>query len=179
MTHIVFLIICAILNRARGSKLFGYTQSTTVSRIASSLGIGLVSLMVGANIWQVMIIAIGLFIWSLRGWGKYFDAFDGVDNPEETEIKWIDDIGYSLVIGVGEESVRKRGLICMCLRGVYMYPMFIALAWFNPWALLIGTGCLMQGIPYYLAKYLPSEPVKWAEMAWGLFMGLMIIGAVA
>lgn len=178
MIDALFIALCAAANRARGSKVFGLTDSTAEARAVFSVTVALASLAIGAGLWQMLIIFAGLFAWSVPGWGKYFSAIHGRDNPQEKEIGWIDDIGYNTVFGVDHESNRRRGAICMGLRGVYMLPMFLALAWFNPWALLIAPLCLLQGIPYYLAGYYQREPVMAAELAWGACIGLMIMGAL-
>lgn len=172
------LLAIAILNYARGTRLFGLTSSTSISRIVVSFAMAIVSYIMGYDILDIPIILAGIYVWSVPGWGKYFSSFMGNYNKDDREIGWIDYIGDNLIIATDEKSNRVRGLVCMCLRGIYMYPLFIALYLSgHPMAPIFGMGCLLQGIPYWLAKYAKDagkNPLSYAEPIWGYFMGLML-----
>lgn len=180
--NVILIALMAGLNRARGSKLFGYTNSTTIGRITSTLGMAVASQFMGYAIMESLIIWAGLFLWSIPGEGKYFSAFMGNYDGNEHEIKWIDELGDTLVSGIDERSNRLRGALCMCLRGSYMYPLFVAIGLLgHPMALLIGLSCLLQGVPYWFAKYpkdMGLNPVLYAELTWGACIGLMLMGAM-
>jgi hypothetical protein len=178
---LLYMSLIAFFNVARGRKLFGLSNSTVLSRIIFALGTAFLSQMfLGASIWLAFVIFVGLMLWSSFGWGKYFSAFTGIDDPNEKEIKWIDDIGYSVIIGIDEFSNLKRGLLCMCLRGLYMYPMFALLGLANPLAFIVGIGCILQGVPYFAAYYFRqfSNPVIYAEAVWGACIAIMLVGAL-
>lgn len=178
----IYIFCMALLNRARGSQLFGYTKSTTISRLVATFLMGLLSLAIGYGVLDSLVIWLGLYLWSIRGWGKYFSAFMGNYNPDEREIKWIDELGDALVLETDEKSNRLRGALCMCLRGIYMYPMFIALGLLgHPMAFIVGLCCLLQGVPYWLGKYpkdMGVNPILYAEPTWGACIGLMLIGSL-
>lgn len=176
MTNAIFIFLISFLNVARGRKLFGLTKSTMFGRVVFSFIAALWAFfLLYATSTQMLIIWVGLLIWSIPGWGKYYSAFTGKDDSDEIEIWWIDDLGYLLAPGDDEKSIRKRGALCMGLRGLYMYPMFVALAWYNPWAFVYGAGCLLQGIPYWLNRFVYPSNTIFPEALWGALIGIMII----
>lgn len=166
---VLFVLGCAILNGARGSKLFGLTTSTTATRIICAVVLAFVCTAISGDPKDLLIVSIGYMIWAIPGWGKYFSAFNGNDNPAESEIKWIDRIGYRFV----KTNNKLRGVLCMGLRGLYLYPLFLALG-----APVIGLVAVLQGVPYYVAGLLPNGSIRHAEYAWGAVMGLMLWGAL-
>lgn len=174
-----YLFLMALLNRARGTRLFEHTSSTVIGRVVSMGGMVLVSwLAFPIGIYEVLVIWAGLMLWcSAGGWGKYFSAMHGKYDPNEHEIAWIDWAG-TYVEMTDECSNRLRGLFCMCLRGIYMYPIFIGLGLLgHPWAFIIGLGSLLQGFPYYWARYIPNWDkygIMAAELVWGAWIGMML-----
>lgn len=93
--------------------------------------------------------------WAVPGWGKYFSAFHGRDNLNEHEIEWIDNMGYYFY-PIGTDNY-ARGRFCMALRGMYLYFLFIVLAFIKPITPLIGSGMLLQGWCYGIGRYFPEK----------------------
>jgi hypothetical protein len=139
----------------------------------------LVALLAYAETMSLLLAAVttaGIALWIVPGIGKFFSAITGTDNPLETEIRWIDRLGYRLFPRDETPATNKlRGTVCMSLRGLYLYPLFLAYAFWNPWALLTGLLCLLQGPVYYLSGRLtPLHAVALAELLVGTLFGLMI-----
>lgn len=169
MAAVFLFVFCAILNGARGSKLFNLTISTTISRVLCALSLAVVYGVLSGNTTSMLIVAIGYMVWAIPGWGKYFSAYHGNDNRSESEIGWIDRIGYRFV----KDNNKLRGVLCMGLRGLYLYPMFLALG--TP---VIGLLAALQGVPYYVAGTVSSGTIRHAEYMWGGAMGLMLWGTL-
>lgn len=148
-------------------------------------------LSVGASVWTLgfpllhtaivtLIVAAGVFFWSLKGWGKYFSAIHGRDYESEKEIGWIDWIGYELIPALPEGESRHRnrirGTIQMALRGLFLYPAFIGLGLYHsPAAFGWGLLSALQGPIYFLAGRIHGEEkaVKMAEIYYGAVQGLL------
>lgn len=128
-------------------------------------------------------VSLGIYTWCLKGWGKYFSCFHGRDSRMESEIKWIDSLGYRffppVVRTVYNDSEvtalnRRRGLFCMTLRGGFMIPAFIALALVaNSFFPLAGIICgPAQGPCYSVMRYVKEKnAVKYGALLHGLVMG--------
>lgn len=104
----------------------------------------------------------GIAIWKAAGWGLYFSAFNGYWDVADKEIKWIDDLGYSIYPFTSKDDLetnRKRGRLCMAIRGaVYSIPLFLYLSLVLQWyACLLWPAMLMQGVFYWLAYWVRSE----------------------
>lgn len=172
MTLALFILTSAALNGARGRGV------VPGGRILFAILMGVCAGSYSWNIPAGIVVASGMFLWALPGWGKYFSAFTGRDNPKEQEISWIDWIGYRIFLSDGYEKTNlMRGTLCMSLRGLYLYPMFIALAPFTSWlSLIVGLGCLLQGPAYGLMRYLESEEyaVLYAELLMGAVIGCLL-----
>lgn len=93
-----------------------------------------------------LIVALGWYVWALRGWGDYWDFLE----LKNKEIGFIDSF-VGRIFKPGE----KNDLLSMALRGMFFYPAFVALAWYlsSWWPLLIGLGTLMQGPIYWLQNH--------------------------
>ena len=114
-------------------------------------------------------------LWAIPGHGKYFSALHGRDDVLEHEIDWIDSLGYRFYPPDAEESTnRKRGVLCMGLRGMFLYPLFIALAFINPYAPLIGLGMLLQGFCYAAGAIYPKQGVPIGEALTGLLIAILV-----
>jgi hypothetical protein len=166
---ILLVLICAIINRARGSHFFDLITSTVLTRIVCGLLLAVVCAAMSGDLITIPIIFIGYMAWASFGWGKYFSAMHGNDNPAESEIKWIDRIGYHFV----KDNNKLRGVLCMGIRGMFIYPMFLALG-----APIIGLIACLQGVPYFVAGLMPEWSIREAEYMWGGVLGLMLWGAL-
>lgn len=171
----------AILNRLRGLDL------VPLSRLGYAVLIGLAAhvfyllrhpTQLDSSLQVLAAVAAGMFLWSLPGWGKYFSAFHGRDDLAEKEVGWIDRLGYAVYPpSVSMARNRRRGTLCMALRGLYLYPMFVALAVVvDPLAALIGLGSLLQGFAYGIMRNVPERyAVTGAELTFGAIMGAMLV----
>lgn len=129
-----------------------------------------------------LICAFGFYLWALFGWGKYFSAFTGLDNPLEYEVRFIDRLGYHFYPSYGSNTRIniQRGTFCMCLRGLFLYPTFLALAYFvHPMAAIVGLASGAQGFAYRALRLLPVSVVArtgvaYAEALWGACMGILV-----
>lgn len=129
----------------------------------------MLGIFIGVLLWE-----IGTWLWFKGGWGLYFAAYHGQWNEGEVEVPWIDWIGFKLVPWVGAYDIpsnRRRGTICMALRGTYILALFAILAFLLHDASIAWWGLLglLQGPAYGVMRWLPlvgrslSEGTKWAE----------------
>jgi hypothetical protein len=146
----VLALAFALLNCFRGR---GWVPG---DRIIACLGMGVCAGLYAGQ-WHIGItVALGTYLWALPAWGKHFVAITGATARE-----------------------RLRGLLGMSLRGLYLYPLFVALAWLTtPWALPIGLGCLLQGPCYFAMRHTPDWQ-EWAVARAELLFGAVIGGMVS
>lgn len=188
----LFLIgVSSVMNRVRGANV--HSIPTTLIRAFS------VACTSAAAGWyaqgqlysesEVYVIAgtchVGLIFWFIWGWGKYFSAFHGRDNPSEQEVRWIDRLGYAVFpyqfsplnyVAPGTGLNRKRGLLMMSLRGLYLLPLFAVLAGYcDPHAWWVCFVVLLQGPIYALMRYLPERhATEIAELLQGALIGFCL-----
>ncbi len=124
--------------------------------------------------WVLSLLIFACFsLWSTPGHGKYFSAIHGRDDVLEHEIGWIDSLGYRLYPPDAKEFTNlKRGRFCMGLRGMFLYPLFIVLAFINPLAPLIGLGMFLQGLCYSVRN--ESTGVKFGEFLTGGLIAILV-----
>ena len=97
-----------------------------------------------------VIVFLGIWIWAIPGWGRYFASLHGRDTRKEEEIRFIDRIGIAVFPDGDYWSNRKRGTLEMALRGLFLCPLFVVLsvmAW--KWSFLLTFGSLLQGPVYF------------------------------
>lgn len=207
---LILIALFAILNRLRGADLtqdwilanpdkpsilcprwrivFDSLTDKTLCCVYMGIAAGLFSYH-AYGWWAILvalIVAAGTRFWAAFGWGNYFAAFDGLSKAGP-EVAWIDAIIYRLIPREKNTPAwnRLRGTIGMSLRGLYLYPLFMALTifqWFveSPqwWApLVIGFACLLQGPVYGAMRWIPkytTRGVPVAETIWGGVMGWLI-----
>lgn len=121
--------------------------------------------------WQVAILAFaGFALWAIPGWGKYFAAGHGQYDPQEKEIGWIDWMGEKIFPYDGKEQTnRKRGIICMGMRGLFLWPFFAAIG--HP---LTGLAMFMQGFCYGAGRWNPNQTVPMGEFLTGVLIGILV-----
>lgn len=127
--------------------------------------------------WYVTAVSFaGIAFWAVWGHGKYFAAFHGRYDTNETEIGWIDAIGEAVFPYDGvKETNRERGMLCMGLRGLYLWPMFLLLFPVSHYAPLIGFGMFLQGQMYGFGKHVPERwAVPLAEVLTGLLIAVLL-----
>lgn len=144
MMTAAFVAAFALLNCLRGR---GWVRG---DRWLACLGFGIVSWLYSDALHLGIVVAAGTYLWALPSWGEHFTAITG-----ETL------------------NARLRGTLGMSLRGLYLYPLFAALALLTtPWALLFGLGCLLQGPCYFVTRHTPN----WQE--WAVARAELLFGAV-
>ena len=174
MLSISIILFAAIINACRGCKFMDMTLSTQATRVFCSLNMAVLAAAYSGNIYDFFIVGAGYMFWATFGWGKYFSAFHGNDKFHEAEIKWIDWISYKIFPpSLSTGTNKARGVLCMGIRGMFMYPMFLVLG--APFA---GLLCALQGVPYFLAGLTPKGSIRHAEYMWGAMIGLMLILAL-
>lgn len=166
----------AILNRARGSKLYGLTTATQVSRIVSTHGMATLVLAITASHICTFYTWATLFLWALPGWGKYAGAAIGEGlNRAEKEFAPVDWLMERLPI----TSVRLWGAVAMGLRMLLVLPCTLGLAYLTDgsyWPSLL--------VPFMGLVYLPCGWLfgasGWAagEYAAGAVLGVIISASV-
>ena len=97
-----------------------------------------------ASLCIASIVALGWWLWALRGWGDYWDF----SSRKNQEVRFLDALVLRF-LPPGE----LNDLLSMSLRGfIFGYPLFLALAWalgsLTP--LCWGLGLLLQGPVYWL-----------------------------
>lgn len=195
---LILIAACSVLNRLRG------IDAIPLSRFGFALLIGAAAQVyyllehpacLPAS-WKVFgIVSVGIYLWSLPGWGRGFTCFHGRKEPLfEPEIRWIDrltDLVFSVMHGTKYDAsvrnqlyasmtpneVRVYGTIWMTIRGLYLYPMFGVLALtVQPMAAAIGFAALLQGFAYAIMRYVPErQAVMGAELTFGAVIGTMLV----
>lgn len=173
MTPVLF----ALLNRARGSKLFGLTTSTTVARIVSTVGMALLTYQSHPTLGVLLWSFASLFFWQVFGWGKYFAAIHGNIDPKGGGMRWVDWLMDRLDLPTFTVEERKRwGTVAMGLRQTLLAPFVLGLAYLtdDPGMAWLAVFTPFLGIPYYLAGKISQ---KYAGLIAELIIGALI-GAI-
>ena len=169
---LIIPIIFAILNRARGSKLFDHTKSTQVSRIVSTCGMALVVLAMTLNLSAFLWAWASLFFWSLPGWGKYAGAAIGAGLKDETEFPPVDWAMRQITI----RNPRIWGGVAMGLRMLLAAPCLIGLAYLcdgNYWPALLTP---LMGLIYTPCGYIfGMHGWKAGEYISGFVLGFYVV----
>ena len=153
-------VLAGLANAARGK---GFLSTWAFNIIIGSFiaGLTIASTTMPLSLHLSMCIA-GVALWKMRGWGLYFAAFNGGWNRNQSEVKWIDWIGYKVVPFEAfdhTKSNRKRGLICMAIRGsTGALPLFLYLGFaVHPLGYLLWILMAMQGVFYWLMYWVSNE----------------------
>ena len=127
---------------------------------------------VGFSYYNTAVIFAGFALWAVFGHGRYFASFTGRYDPNEKEIAWIDWVGEKVFPFNGRKRTnRMRGILCMGLRGLYLYPMFALIGY--P---LLGLLMFLQGATYGISSYVKEQhAVPCAEFLTGLLIALVLI----
>lgn len=120
-------------------------------------------------------------LWATFGWGNGFLCVSGRDDREYTEnplLCRLADVltGVTSLDRLAPAKAKAWGFTYMTARGLYQYPLYVSLALLNPYAPLIGLGCLLQGTCYRLVGLFPEREwnVVGAELLFGAVTGLLI-----
>lgn len=157
--------IVGIEHAAGGRLAFRCIIPAVVTGIyAASLGYGL---------WDTFYIfsamALGLALWFPWAWD--FAAVHGREDLCKWPL-WMRKL--ALRIYPSPEATYKRGTLCMCLRGLYLFPMFVLLAPISNGSLVMGFISGTQGFIYRACGYF--FPERLAVMAAEFLVGALAIG---
>jgi hypothetical protein len=122
---------------------------------------------------------LGVLAWKAGGWGNYFAAFNGHWNRTRTDVRWIDLVGYKLVPFVDTNDFktnRKRGLICMAIRGAaFSLPLFTYLGIVvHPLGFLLWPFMAIQGAFYWAAYWVKPLVEDKTSLSWARDGGLQV-----
>lgn len=168
MIESIFCVLCAFMNRARGTKLFEMTRSTTIGRIVSMGGIAFVAHLYALMHGYSLFISVGVFAWvwaSLMLWCVW---------------GW-DDL-WSATIGDQPDKSRLWGLAHLALRMIWGVPCIVGLALLagHPFAAIWALGVPLLALPYYVWGFVPHQyTINNAEMTVGAMWWLMISGVLS
>lgn len=183
--NLLLIIAFAFLNSFRGqSSIHG-------GRVLSCIGFGIVTWLYGTSFFIAVAVALGIYFWAIWRWGRGFTSFQG-DNvllSFSNGIKPVDFVAKHLSgfdvdrnwQTMTPEEIRLYGTIWMCIRGLFLYPLFVWLAWYrqDPFPLFVGLCSLSQGMVYHVIGWniMKGSPygVRYAEIVYGAIIGWMIL----
>lgn len=127
---------------------------------------------VGFSYYNLAVIFAGFALWAVFGHGRYFAAFTGRYDPKEKEIRWIDWVGEKVFpYNSKKKTNHMRGILCMGLRGMYLYPMLALIG-----CPLLGLLMFLQGATYGICYYVKEQhAVPCAEFLTGLLIAMVLI----
>lgn len=176
-----FIAIFAFLNRVRGGGFFRLTRGLVY--LAMGVALAALTWLFGYSpieIGAITAIGIGGFAWaSARRWGKYFSSFTGVWSIADG-IPWINSLLEKLLgkydASWSKPKIRLYGTIGFTCIGLYYYPIFILLSYWNLWYLLYGLSVLTMGLVYWTTKFTNWEKMgnTYPEIMYGIVFATTI-----
>jgi hypothetical protein len=178
---LLLIPLCSVLNHLGGQSTI-IPNSRIVCRVfgiplafAACAVFGGVSDIQGLLLFLAAI--VGMALWAVPGWGSGFCCIPPYNDTRETGKleSFVNAImGVSTLTKLSPAQAHKWGIVFFILRGLYMLPMFCALAGFlTPWAVTIGLGSALMGIVYGT-----SSLVLYAEWKYGALVGAMLAGVL-
>lgn len=190
-------VLCGLFNAMRGSGQYTPWLSRTWAMLWCSLTVyvgslpdinhftmeqTIASLVLFTAIWLLLTLASSFAV------GPFFSAFHGFDRRYETEEKF----PISLFAAFGNmvqpeiktmSDSMRWGVAAFTARAMPFYFPFIAVGFFNVWALLIGLSVFSMGIVYGSTRYLPDSTlgfnrVRIAEFCYYNILGYALIMAL-
>jgi hypothetical protein len=171
----LFLIpLCALLNHLGGQSTTIPDPRLTCRMLGQGIALGLVAFLSGvpaALAFQLVAVGVvGFVLWAVWAWGPGFAAVTGIARPGSDWCSKITQKIYPLPALATTSQCKWWGMVYMTIRGACLYPLFIALAFLlTPAALIIGLGCLLQGLAYRTVT-----EVMYAEWIYGIVIGTML-----
>lgn len=162
----IAILLSALINRLRGWES-GWQRWH--GKYPCALMMGLLWGVQDASAATGVVVAAGYALWAAKGWGDYVD-FSARSNKE---VGLIDGVMH----GIGQPW---RDGVSMALRGLYAWPMCVALAMIDgaQWKALIGLLMLMQGVFYGVGHRLwpdmSGRATVCAEWLTGAWMGCLL-----
>ena len=185
-------LIFAILNAARGRKWLwlwaeevnGRTRKRGNDWVWATI-CGLIAtiaaMLYGHGWWAAFIaytVTLGLRLGESPG--HSLDEFRGEFDPGKYP-PWVENVGlFVFPLDGYQRTNKKRAWLMRTVKSVYYYPLFIALAFINPWSLLIGTMCFLIGTIYAIVGMFGEREhsVGIAELGAGALLGFLIEGVI-
>lgn len=174
LTYFFYIACSGFINRTRGMDIISRTTFTIFN--------GLMSYVLFKDWILAVICSIGILLWLMRTWGKYFIAYkprmDEYRNRRGVEFidKFVDKF-YK--IPTNKEELMKWGMFAMGLRGsIFSIPLFVALAVYYKtwWISLFFIVMLLQGLYYYQGFF--KYNFKYTEMMTGYTYSSLIVAAM-
>jgi len=164
------IILYALANRARGTKLSGDADSTTAARLVCVLAMATAM----PTLLSAAVLAVGLFLAFLSGWGKYIGAIVNGAIPNESEFAPVDAIMRYMPV----ENPAIWGAIAMTLRMCLFIPAVGVALYFAHGNMLLAALCPLMGLAYYPFKGMGGRGWALGEYASGAVLGAIISAAV-
>ena len=174
---LILIPLCSILNHEGGQNAVIPDPRIVFRVFGMAVAVAVVSLLAGLTIdtsWLLLGITLaGMALWAVFTWGNGFICLPPyIDNRDYTKLCWVCEL-CNMLLGVTSLSTltttQKKlwGILFLTIRGGFMYPMFITIAFiFGPMSLLVGLLCFTQGVVYWLSK-----TVYIAEFVFGGLIG--------
>lgn len=182
METLLLSLCIGFIHAAAGTKLWNLTKLPT--RIPACLASG-GAVWLYSGVWQYgAIVAVGTYLWylgyGLGGWtlaalsgsSPFLDA-----NGKKKRL--VKPFVY-LCNKLSPYDNREWGVIYMGLYGLFMVPVFLAIAAFggSHYIAALGVGCLLQGIPYFISGMFnrenPTAQDGIAKFLWGAWLGFLL-----
>jgi hypothetical protein len=183
------IVLIALLNRARGSKLSGLTTSTVLGRVVCTLAMAISAACAITATFKscVLWLWFSLMIWCTPAWDNYWSAAIGnltdVNKKSFAPVDWLmKKIPYfSLLYAAAgtNRQLRLWGLAAMTLRQLLVVPAVAGYAIMigRPERAIYAVAALLMGLPYYACGYLcKKNPIAYSELSSGFILGAMLVG---
>ena len=187
MFQLIYIVVMAIANRARGSKLFGHTTSTVVARLVATFAMGAATGLILLNgrgtafFIEVLLWSwVSLMIWCTPAWDRYWGACLG--NPGTAHgwppVEWVMAKFFPPLPAADCPYMRFWGVVAMGLRQSLMSLWLVGLMFiagnFSDFFVIAFT--LLMGIWYFLGSFiLPANAVMFGELTIGASMGILAL----
>lgn len=191
MITTLYLLLLSIINAPiRGASSVWYTSKGMAGLYAGILT-GLLAYYYGQDVVDCGIISVitwlGLWLGFGLGWSPLLGAaIHGwlwvIPNKIAQPFRWFANLIQPKL--VTEANARKWGLAGFTARALLYYPTFLALAYYNRYAPIIGLLVFTKGFVYGATRYIKNKekynPVRIAEyiyplVGWGLALTLTIV----
>ena len=168
------LVLFALFDRMRGTDLFEYTTSNTLSRVVSFTAMAFTACISAESLWTFPIAFAGNWIGYVPGLGKYLGMTTGFDSRHEDEAWWIDHILDFLEFKCNITNIQVLGTIGAMLRFTYFIPKLVGLILVNSgsWWVLLGVPAL--GGIFGLTGLLGDKGWKIGESIRGAILGGLV-----
>lgn len=172
----IYVLVIGALNAIRGAGILNRPSCAIYMGISSKIIMALLGYDAVHAISVGFLVFAGFWSGAVMGWGAGFASFSGIKDPLP-EIPLLDYVANKLQPEYNTTGkVRKWGTIWMSLRGILFMPMFPLIAWVTDGSPLFGFGCVVMGLTYASARYVPRKyAVRFSEFLFGMILGLLII----